>query len=84
MKIGVQELCNQLKKLDSGFRRNDKKWCFSTFYMGIKVDIAAKRHKTHKNNNFHIGISNSCGRQKYKFGLLIDHQLLEAQLASQD
>jgi len=24
-----------LKKLDSGFRRNDKKWCFSTFYMGI-------------------------------------------------
>lgn len=28
MKIGVQKLCNQLKKLDSGFRRNDKKWCF--------------------------------------------------------
>ncbi len=38
MKIGVQELCNQLKKLDSGFRRNDKKWCFSTFYEFIKFD----------------------------------------------
>ena len=37
MKIGVQELCNQLKKLDSGFRRNDKKWCFSTFYEFINI-----------------------------------------------
>jgi hypothetical protein len=32
-----------------------------------KIDIAAKRHKIHKNNNLHIGISNSYGRQKYKF-----------------
>jgi hypothetical protein len=34
-----------------------------------QIDIAAKRHKIHKNNNLHIGISNSYGRQKYKFGL---------------
>jgi len=34
-----------------------------------KFDIAAKRHKIHKNNNLHIGISNSYGRQKYEFGL---------------
>ena len=27
----------------------------------MKVDIAAKRHKIHKNNNLHIGISNSYG-----------------------
>jgi len=26
-----------LKKMDSGFRRNDKKWCFSTFYKTINV-----------------------------------------------
>jgi hypothetical protein len=38
VKTGVQKLCNQLKKLDSGFRRNDKKWCFSTFYEFIKLD----------------------------------------------
>jgi hypothetical protein len=31
-----------LKKLDSGFRRNDKKWCFSTFYEFIKFDAHAK------------------------------------------
>jgi len=46
VKTGVQKLCNQLKKLDSGlsalssrpkgFRRNDKKWFFSTFYEFIK------------------------------------------------
>jgi len=28
----------QLKKLDSGFRRNDKKWCFSTFYEFINIE----------------------------------------------
>jgi len=32
------------------------------------IDIAAKRHRIHKNNNLHIGISNSYGRQKYEFG----------------
>jgi len=26
-----------LKLLDSGFRRNDKKWCFLTFYEFINV-----------------------------------------------
>jgi len=33
-----------------------------------KFDIAAKKHKIHKNNNLHIEISNSYERQKYKFG----------------
>ena len=56
-----------------------------TFYKTIKADIAAKRHpntifrsygacKMHKNNNLHIGISNSYGRQKYKFGLHIPNE----------
>jgi len=35
-----------------------------------KIDIAAKRHKIHKNNNSHTGILNSYGRQKYKIGHL--------------
>jgi hypothetical protein len=51
-----------------------------------KADIAAKRHpgeidsvfhwagKMHKNNNLHIGISNSYGHQKYKFGLHIPNE----------
>ena len=43
MKTGVQKLCNQLKKLDSGFRRNDKKWCFSTFYEFINIDYLRYR-----------------------------------------
>ncbi len=43
MKIGVQKLCNQLKKLDSGFRRNDKKCCFSTFYEFIKVQMTKSK-----------------------------------------
>ena len=28
----TQGLYNGLKRLDSGFRRNDEKWYFSTFY----------------------------------------------------
>ncbi len=39
-----------------------------------EADIAAKRHKMHKNNNLHIGISNSYGRQKYKFGLHVPNE----------
>jgi hypothetical protein len=35
----------------------------------LRFDTAAKKHKTHKNNNLHIGISNSYGLKKYKFGL---------------
>jgi hypothetical protein len=31
--------------------------------------MAAKRHKTHKNNYLHIGISDSYRREKYEFGL---------------
>ena len=34
---GVQTTCNHLKRLDSGFRRNDKKWCFSTFYEVVNI-----------------------------------------------
>jgi len=45
VKTGVQKLCNQLKKLDSGacpgprsgVRRNDKEWYFLTFYEFIKI-----------------------------------------------
>jgi len=32
LKNGVQVFCKSLKILDSGFRRNDGKWSFSTFY----------------------------------------------------
>ena len=39
---GVQTICNHLKRLDSGFRRNDKKWCFSTFYEVVKFDAFVK------------------------------------------
>jgi hypothetical protein len=34
-----------------------------------KIDIAAKRHKIHKKNILYIGISNSYGSKKHKFGL---------------
>jgi len=33
----------------------------------VKVNTAAKRHKTHKKNNLDIVISNSYKRQKHKF-----------------
>jgi len=32
VKTGVQGLCKALKRLDSGFRRNDEKRVLSTFY----------------------------------------------------
>ncbi|OPX35283.1 MAG: hypothetical protein B1H12_09160 [Desulfobacteraceae bacterium 4484_190.2] len=35
----------------------------------VDLNIAAKRHKMHKNNNSHIEILNSYRRKKYKFGL---------------
>jgi len=35
---GVQVSHKCLKTLDSGFRRNDGKWYFSTFYEGINLD----------------------------------------------
>ena len=40
MKTGVQWVCNSLKELDSGFRRNDRKVCFPTFYGFIKFGQA--------------------------------------------
>jgi len=36
VKTGVQMSRNYLKTLDSDFRRNDEKWCFSTFCETIK------------------------------------------------
>jgi hypothetical protein len=35
-KDGVQKSCNRMKKLDSGFRRNDGKMNWATFYEFIK------------------------------------------------
>jgi len=37
VKTGVQRLCNCFNILDSGFRRNDEKRSFSTFYELVKV-----------------------------------------------
>jgi hypothetical protein len=31
----VRNLCNYLNRLDCGFLRNVKKWCFQTFYEAI-------------------------------------------------
>jgi hypothetical protein len=36
VKTGVHEFCNSLNILDSGFRRNDQKHCFPTFYEAVK------------------------------------------------
>jgi hypothetical protein len=40
LKNGVQVSCNSLKILDSGFRRNDEKWSFSTFYEFVNTAFA--------------------------------------------
>jgi hypothetical protein len=37
VKTGVQMVCNCLKGLDSGFRRNDGKRYFLTFYETINI-----------------------------------------------
>jgi len=42
VKTGVQSLFNYLNRLDSGFRRNDKKWDFSTFYETIIIGLVLK------------------------------------------
>jgi hypothetical protein len=34
---GVQVFCNSMKILDSGFRRNDEKKAFGTFYETINI-----------------------------------------------
>jgi hypothetical protein len=39
VKTGVHSSCNYLILLDSGFRRNDKKMHFLTFYEFIKTEI---------------------------------------------
>ena len=45
METGVQRLYKYLKKLDSGFRRNDRKPHFQTFYNSIKIDKQALKMK---------------------------------------
>ena len=35
---GVQLFCKSVNKLDSGFRRNDGKWAFGTFYESVKFN----------------------------------------------
>jgi len=45
VKTGVQCFHNCLKLLDSGFRRNDDHWPFSTFYDFVKLQIANFRFK---------------------------------------
>ena len=38
VKTGVQRIYNYLKRLDSGFRRNEGKQHFKTFYETINLD----------------------------------------------
>jgi hypothetical protein len=38
VETGVQEICNHLKKLDSGFRRNDRKILFQASYEIINLE----------------------------------------------
>jgi len=41
VKTGVQIFCKCSKDLDSGFRRNDEKDGFPTFYEAMKYGLAA-------------------------------------------
>jgi len=63
-----------------GLKTRNKTW---KKYSGAKIDIAAKRNKIHKNNNLHIGISNSYGRQKHKSELFTRPSKLESLLLYQ-
>ena len=71
MKIGVQKFCNQLKKLDSGFRRNDKKWCFSTFYEFINICYEHKINVYWRYHIFGFGIEN--GRSAFWFSRCLSY-----------
>jgi hypothetical protein len=42
VKTGVQVLCNCLKRLDSGFRRNEVKRYFMTFCEFINIELMIK------------------------------------------
>ncbi len=47
VKTGVQSLRKWLNRLDSGFRRNDEKWYFSTFYeFIITVELVKSQNLT--------------------------------------
>jgi len=50
-------------------RHGEDSYIREEFLVDAMINLAAKRHKIHKKNNLHIRISNSYGRQKYKFGL---------------
>jgi len=41
---GVQGIYNYSKRLDSGFRRNDRKVYFQTFYETIMIDLKIKAY----------------------------------------
>ena len=45
MKTGVQGIYNYSKRLDSGFRRNDRKVYFQTFYETINNGMMGKENK---------------------------------------
>jgi len=45
VKIGVQGIYNYSKRLDSGFRRNDRKVYFQTFYETINSGMMGKENK---------------------------------------
>ena len=62
---------NKVQNIISARNRNYLNWNFLN-----NTDTAAKRHKIHKKNNQHIGISNSYGRQKHEFGLFTSMSIL--------
>ena len=43
VKTGVQKIYNYLKRLDSGFRRNDRKTFFPTFYKFIIIEFCKSK-----------------------------------------
>jgi hypothetical protein len=73
-KAGIQKY---LKTLDSRLRGNDAKGRFKTFYETINIDIAAKRHKKHKNQISWFVNSICYNEQKSKFRLFTNPSTLD-------
>jgi len=44
---GVQVFCNSMKLLDSGFRRNDEKRAFGTFYEPFIIRVQKQQNLCH-------------------------------------
>ncbi|MFH1147457.1 MAG: hypothetical protein V1736_07090 [Pseudomonadota bacterium] len=69
MKTGVPALCNYVNGLDSGFRRNDKKQCFSTTYELIKYG-KMKMLDCHKCKHYYVtwenGFPHGCRAMRFK------------------